>query len=307
MLFTLIPDENTEEFQTTIQKISTKGIDATDPSCFVNEDPDRNTVDLSIKEWLSNIKILTEEGKDTEHERANVYYLPDFYNHLSRVALEFVLWSAVVRPFFKSTQIRATSCFVEGDFGELKNNVLKGVYRALRADKLFLIHFEALRGQVRIASAAITSFYMDQESKKSLHHLKDENNKSTLESDVFPRMYENESSIPIARSSLINPESKLSTTKSDFQGADCIVLDPENESQHFPVNPELYEKENWRNMGEKNDVVLTGNVIFSDLDSHQTNVEKRSLTDFVPSKIPSKPGLSQNSELRTRRRKSNTL
>lgn len=113
---------------------------------------------MHITTWQNSLVPQATAGKNLKHERANAYLMLQFHNHLLKIVPEFVLWSGVMRKFFNSKLIRATSCYVEGVFGQLKNSVLKRVQKSLRADKFFRIHFEALKGQVLISSAAITSF-----------------------------------------------------------------------------------------------------------------------------------------------------
>lgn len=80
---------------------------------------------------------------------------------------KFVLWTAVMVKYFESEKVRATSCYVEGDFGELKNSVLKDNKKAIRTDKFYLQHYTAVKGQILRASTAITTFLMNNEVEAS--------------------------------------------------------------------------------------------------------------------------------------------
>ena len=133
--------------------------------------------------------------------------------------------------------IRATSCYVEGDFDELKNNILDGVHRRLRPDKFFIIHFGVLKGQSLIAAAAMATVRMsmaeenvknifviepqvisNQESKKKyLTH--DEIDESEL-----PTGFDHESKI-LAHSSSLNIENKLVVIPTESNHLSPTALD----------------------------------------------------------------------------------
>ena len=142
-------------------------LDPKNLECYINEEID---ADVSITEWLNDLKLQAEEGKDIVHTRVNAYRLPQFYKNLCRLASEFVLWTAVMTNHFNSKCIRTKSCYVEGDFGELKNNILDGMHRRLRPDKFFIIHFGALKGQSLIAAAAMATvrMFMAEENVKNI-------------------------------------------------------------------------------------------------------------------------------------------
>ena len=115
-----IIDEESDEYKNMTKKMNASGLnlDPKNLECYINEEID---ADVSITEWLNGLKLQAEEGKDTVHTRVNAYRLPQFYKDLCRLASAFVLWTAVMTNHFNSKCIRATSCYVEGDFGELKN------------------------------------------------------------------------------------------------------------------------------------------------------------------------------------------
>lgn len=139
----LVPDENNEDYQTIVFKLSNSGLDPQNDDSFLNEEPE---IDINLEKWLTNLKSKAEIGKDviTQFERANPYRLEKFFKHLLTLAIQFPLWTAVMKKYFNSSYVRPTSCYVE-DFGKLKNNVLrKRVHGSLRPDKLFIFHFEAL-------------------------------------------------------------------------------------------------------------------------------------------------------------------
>ena len=84
----LLSQEDSEEFKITIKKLSASGLDPQEPNCFLNQSPD---LDHSITDWLTSLKQKSEDGKEIKHEVANAYYLKPFYEHLVRLAAEFVL------------------------------------------------------------------------------------------------------------------------------------------------------------------------------------------------------------------------
>ena len=157
-----MPDEENDEFKKIVTKLSTSGLGPQDDKFFLNEEPNS---DVSIGEWFNEIKSKTDKDKNTkiQREQPNPYRLEPFANHLENLAKEDPLWSPIMRKIFYSPYVRATSCFVDGDFGELKDNVVrKRVHGPVRSDKLFIFHFEALRGQCLIALSAITQARMEQ-------------------------------------------------------------------------------------------------------------------------------------------------
>lgn len=115
---------------------------------------------------------------DVPHSRVNPYRLPSFYNHICFVAPEFVLWTGVMSTKFKSPYIRASSSSIEGDFNELKNNILREIQGTLLLDKAFHCNFEALLGQCKIALSKMVTKRMQMTEKSKESEKNEEDRKS---------------------------------------------------------------------------------------------------------------------------------
>lgn len=161
--------------------------------------------------------------------------MPYFFEHVLEKAKEFVLWTGVMSIHFKTQCVRATSCFVEGDFGELKNNIIDGTLGRLRADKFFKIHFKALKGQTMIASLAVT---------KAFASLMEETHETTNDIDENKTVDEN------------NVESEINSAIFNYSQipAHSTPLNINIHSLEEFETPlrDLHFTENWRNLGEDN-------------------------------------------------------
>ena len=64
---------------------------------------EKSESDVTIERWISLLQAEAEKNNNVVASRANAYYLSGFYRHLLRLGKEFVLWSAVMTPHFKSS------------------------------------------------------------------------------------------------------------------------------------------------------------------------------------------------------------
>lgn len=74
----------------------------------------------SINAFLQHIEEKSKFNSSIPGDRLNAYYVPDFCKNILRTCKLFPLWSNVMRQFFKSPYITATSASVESNFAELK-------------------------------------------------------------------------------------------------------------------------------------------------------------------------------------------
>ena len=203
--------------------------------------------------------------------------MPQFFNHLLNLAKEFPLWTAVMRCHYNSTYIRPTSCYVEGDFGEFKNNVLYDVHGPLRPDKLFRFHFETLKAQALIAAATIAKLRIQRSAPQKNKEGKNINTASSaVNTDgEFPSFDENHLENPKHHSTPLNASAFLSAGRfmsvelePAFKSEDYPppeIVDPTSTSELWKVEPnsDLFELENWPNKGQIKDPALNSNIIFS--------------------------------------------
>ena len=240
----------------------------------MNHEPD---TDKSVIQWIQKLKFQAQTGKDIKYERANAYQMPHFFDHLLTLAKEFLLWTAVMRCHYNSTYKRPTSCYVEWDFGEFKNNVFYDVHGPLRPDKLFRFHFEVLKAQALMAPAPIAKLRMQRSAPQKNKEGKNINTASSaVNTDgELPSFDENHLENPIHHSTPLNASAFLSAGRfmsvelePSFQSEDYPppeIVDPTSTSELWKVEPnsDLFELENWRNKGQIKDPALNSNIIFS--------------------------------------------
>lgn len=68
---------------------------------------------------------------------------------------------------FKSPYIRSSSAAVEGDFNDIKNNVLRGIHKPLRLEKAFIYHLVSTFGVSKEASLKLVTARMQMADKKN--------------------------------------------------------------------------------------------------------------------------------------------
>lgn len=270
----LIPKEDSPEFKLLIEKLSVSGLNPNKQDLFLNEEPESAEC---IKTWINAIKLEAEKNKKTVYSMPNPYYLPGFFNHLCNMSKEFPLWTAVMKNSFDSNYIRPSSCYVEGDFNQLKNNILKHVHGPLRVDKLFKIHYEALKGQSVLASAKITQVLMLPKNTvtnprqilyKYQQNEKQENNENQQSSisNTLLSFDEHVPQSPIMNGSKIFNTSNVNNVVDSNDNSSSILLNNESfvkASTTQNLNAEcnwntddLHEFENWRNKGKHDDFLV---------------------------------------------------
>lgn len=192
--------------------------------------------DVNILKWIEKVKIIAKEGANTVHSRVNAHFMPQFFNHLIQKAKEFPLWTAVMSTHFQTKCIRATSCYVEKDFGEIKNNVIDGdLLGRLRVDKFYKMHYNSLKGQTLSAATEITTAFVyqmeqSQETVDKTDEKLDSDEHKIVENETnFTAMFGHDSEIP-AHSTELN----IKINSEEFE---------------TPLK-DLFYSENWRNQGE---------------------------------------------------------
>lgn len=128
---------------------------------FLDTDEEINTCESEVEnvehiEWFDEMLKKIEEGaKDAKNSKQktkianlNWYYLPQinsfFRYHISRLPL----WTALMKPHFKSTFSTGISTETESRFNILKNNVFKNIKLPTRAD----VFVKTLLGEVSAVS-----------------------------------------------------------------------------------------------------------------------------------------------------------
>lgn len=265
--FKIIPEDDNEDSEG--KKIDLYPED--DPDSFINQ---KSEVDGELLDWLTGVQAKAELGKNLKHETANAYYMPQFNKHLFNLAKEFPLWTAVNRSCFSSQCIRPTSSYIEGFFGEMKNNILKNVHGPLRSDKFFKIDFESSKAQCLIASSEISKI-------RSGHPTVAENNLSSTK-DVKITNQDNS----------IEPQEHQSIA-ADFiseivpvDAPSLIDLPDFPDLTKFLPNEDLFQIENWRN---KVDAEMTeSDLVVSEVEQQQVFAKKKTYLQKNMSQIHGK-------------------
>lgn len=85
------------------------------------------------------IKQSKEKG-----DRISAYFIPSLSQVILRLCKHFPLWSNVMTNIFQSPHPIASSASVEGDFGDLKNRILRFEVKPMTADRFVTTHLNAL-------------------------------------------------------------------------------------------------------------------------------------------------------------------
>lgn len=83
-------------------------------------------------EFIEDVKLQYKLNSMIVGDRLNAYYSPEIEKNILRICKQFPLWSNVMKQYFKSPYNTATSTSVEGDFAELKSNILWHEYGLIR-------------------------------------------------------------------------------------------------------------------------------------------------------------------------------
>ena len=265
----VLPDESSEKVKLIHLKEKAKLRQS-----FLEEESES---DITIERWISLLQAEAEKNNNVVASRANAYHLPGFYRHLLRLGKEFVLWSAVMTPHFKSSYVRATSSHCEGEFNELKNRILKNYERPMRVDKFFVIHFNALMSTALLVGSSIKSILMELQNKaveKSAEVIHE--SEEVLEHLVH---YE-DCNIRGITNPFTEKNMKSKVTENTKQADESVLVSSDSESgfQHI---------ENWRNKAQKIDPALTQNFeenILHPVGENQKDFQQKLVRKKKPSK-----------------------
>lgn len=81
-----------------------------------------------------------------------------------RLYKEFLLWSNIICPIFKSPYINATSAAVEGDFALVKTNILKQMTTPMIVDRFLVTHLKSIEGSIKIVRSGQVQKYSFKET-----------------------------------------------------------------------------------------------------------------------------------------------
>lgn len=187
-----------------------------------------------------------------------------------------------MKKYFNSSYVRPTSCYVEGDFEELMNNVLrKRVHGPLRPDKLFRFHYEALLGQTLIAASLLSEY--------RLKNLPITKNNVTVKNWNANMLCSTSTSKSNSRLPVIQNNKDVNITQiynSDFSEISEISQNKDLEEDVFLTqnciasDSDLNLNEIWRNKGEKDDVFLSRCI--NDTKSSQEITTRKPSSYFRP-------------------------
>lgn len=103
--------------------------------------------------WLNEISTEALEEARVVGDRPSPYYSKKVGNRFLDLSGDFLLWSSVMVPKFKSPYIRASSAPVESDFGNLKRRILKNEAGPLALHRFVTLHLKSISGQTKISLA----------------------------------------------------------------------------------------------------------------------------------------------------------
>lgn len=134
----------------------------TDNDTILDIDDKEDDYSIEIHCWVKDLKMQAEIDSDKKASRLNAFYLPEFYKQITKLCLEFPLWSGVLAPVCNSEHVRATSAHCETYFKDLREYIFKNVRTPMRADKFIKMHLQSIDGTTKIASAAIITSNMNE-------------------------------------------------------------------------------------------------------------------------------------------------
>jgi hypothetical protein len=109
------------------------------------EEEEENKLSLNvIHTYLKEIEQSAIKQSNVKGNRVSAYFLPDLAPVILRLCKNFTLWSGVMRTFFKSPNLIASSASVESDFGDLKKRILRFESKPMTADRFVATHLKAL-------------------------------------------------------------------------------------------------------------------------------------------------------------------
>lgn len=109
--------------------------------------------------YVKNIYSSCEEMISVEEETSNVngYLCTHAAKKFKSLLPYFPLFSEVMPPIFKYGSDRPTSAFVESEFNDLKNRILKDYSMPMRADYFICHHLSSFSGKLKCALANSTN------------------------------------------------------------------------------------------------------------------------------------------------------
>lgn len=118
-------------------------------------EPERNLDEYptALKHWVAHLhdecKLLAADNGD----RDNLHFLPEIVPHITRLCCHLPLWTGIMVPFFKTSNITSGSASVEAEFKNLKHSVLKHETLPMRVDRFIMCHLSFIEGHMRISAA----------------------------------------------------------------------------------------------------------------------------------------------------------
>ena len=101
--------------------------------------------------FLDDIKCRCNLNSSTVGNRLNAYYSLEISKNILRLCKQFPLWTNVMKQYFMSPYDSATSAPVEGDFSNLKSNILRHEYGTISADRFVITHIKSLDCSMKLA------------------------------------------------------------------------------------------------------------------------------------------------------------
>jgi len=117
----------------------------------LNEIKNDKTLGSEMANFLDNIKSRCNLNSSIVGNRLNAYYSLEISKNILTICKQFPLWSNVMKQYFMSPYDSATSAPVEGDFSNLKSNILRHEYGPISADRFVVTHIISLDSSMKLA------------------------------------------------------------------------------------------------------------------------------------------------------------
>ncbi len=106
-----------------------------------------------LRQWVTEICEESRSLAVANGEHDNMHFLPEIIPSIIWLASYLPLWTGVMIPHFRSTNIIASSANVEAEFKNIKRGLFKHENLPIRVDRFIARHLSFIEGNMRICSA----------------------------------------------------------------------------------------------------------------------------------------------------------
>lgn len=123
---------------------------------FESTAEDNNLDSDAFQSWTYNIaencRKIVNQGVEIG-DRGNMQHLPLFVTEFIKLAKTLPLWTGILKKFFPSAPIRASSACVESSFNNIKHRVFRNSELPARIDDFLKIHVTSTDGSAKLNSS----------------------------------------------------------------------------------------------------------------------------------------------------------